>query len=129
EPAMMPNANQNDDERFIKEQQSRKESPYKWVNSKDFCEQLVKIHGETVNSKHGLFGPDSMMWELNRYFLPAGFGAGRALLLQIAHPWVTAGIDEHSEVRNDPIERGRRTFVYMYTIIYGSLPQAMNAAY
>lgn len=77
----------------------------------------------------GLYGPDSMMWRLTSRVTPAAMGAGRALLLQTAHPWITAGIDEHSIVRYDPLERGRRTFIYVSTLVYGSMPQVMSAAH
>jgi uncharacterized protein (DUF2236 family) len=48
-------------------------------------------------------------------------GAGpRALLLQIAHPSVAAGVDEHSDFRADPWRRLRGTLRSYLTIIYGS---------
>lgn len=100
----------------------------RWINDADFCKQLFKIHGKIPESRVGLYGPDSMMWRLTGPVTPAGIGAGRALLLQTAHPWVTAGIDEHSIVRYDPLERARRTFIYISTMVYGSMPQVMGAA-
>ena len=33
------------------------------------------------------------------------FGGGRALLLEIAHPLVAAGVAEHSSYRSDPFGR------------------------
>lgn len=59
---------------------------------------------------------------------PGGFGAGRALLLQNAHPWITQGIDEHSVVREDALGRARRTFQHVFTMTYGSMPQVMRSA-
>lgn len=100
-----------------------------WINRDDFIRQLIKVHGKVPDPNIGLFGPQSMMWKLGRDIAPGGLGAGRALLLQIAHPWITRGIDEHSSVRKDPLERGRKTFKYILTMIYGSLPQAMQAAH
>lgn len=100
----------------------------RWIDDQDFCQQLYKVHGSIPDPRDGLFGPDSMMWKLNGPLTPAGMGAGRALLLQVAHPWVTASIDEHSVVRADPLERGRRTFIYVQTLVYGSMPQVMSAA-
>ena len=101
----------------------------RWINEADFCRQLAKIHGNTQpNSREGLYGPDSMIWKVTGLGAPAGFGAGRALLLQVAHPWVTAGIDQHSEVRNDPLGRARRTFYHISSMVYGSIPQAMASA-
>lgn len=52
-------------------------------------------------------------------------GAGpRALLLQIAHPAVAAGVDEHSNFRADPWRRLAATLRSYLTIVYGSLPVA-----
>lgn len=100
----------------------------RWIDDLDFCKQLYRVHGKIPDPRVGLFGPDSMMWKLTGPLTPAGMGAGRALLLQTAHPWITAGIDEHSIVRYDPLERGRRTFIYISTMVYGSMPQVMGAA-
>lgn len=100
----------------------------RWINKNEFCTQLVKLHGKVPDPRMGLYGPDSMMWKINGMLLPTSFGAGRALLLQTAHPWVTAGIDEHSIVRYDPIERARMTFTNISMMVFGSMPQALRAA-
>lgn len=100
-----------------------------WINEQDFTRQLIKVHGKVPDPRVGLFGPDSIMWRISKYIAPGGLGAGRALLLQVAHPWVARGINEHSTVRQDPVERGRKTFKYITMMIYGSLPQAMLAAH
>jgi uncharacterized protein (DUF2236 family) len=49
--------------------------------------------------------------------------AGYALLLQVAHPTVGAGVSEHSEFQRDPWGRLWRTLDYACTIVYGG-PQA-----
>ena len=52
-------------------------------------------------------------------------GAGpRALLLQIAHPSVAAGVAEHSNFREDPWRRLDGTIRSYLTIVYGSTPAA-----
>ena len=55
-------------------------------------------------------------------------GAGRALLLQLAHPWVATAIAGHSRVIADPIGRFHRTFRTMFTMVFGTLDQALGAA-
>lgn len=75
----------------------------------------------------GIFGPASMTWKLSResaVFL----GAGRAALLQLAHPWVTAALAQHSNLMNRPIDRFHNTFRIVFTMIFGSSQQAMRAA-
>jgi uncharacterized protein (DUF2236 family) len=68
----------------------------------------------------GLYGPDSVAWRLNREAMLL-LGAGpRALLLQIAHPLVAEGVDQHSTFREDPWARLRATLRSYLRIIYGS---------
>ena len=48
-------------------------------------------------------------------------GAGpRALLLQLAHPKVAAGVDDHSDFRSDPWARLQATLRSYLTIVYGT---------
>ena len=68
----------------------------------------------------GLYGPDSEAWRLNREAMLL-LGAGpRALLLQIAHPAVAAGVNDHSDFRADPWRRLAGTLRSYLTIVYGS---------
>jgi len=68
----------------------------------------------------GLYGPDSEAWRLNREAMLL-LGAGpRALLLQIAHPLVAAGVNDHSDFRSDPWRRLAGTLRSYLTIVYGS---------
>lgn len=46
-------------------------------------------------------------------------GAGRALLLQLAHPHVAAGVDEHSEFQRNPFKRLQGTLEATYTMVFG----------
>lgn len=48
------------------------------------------------------------------------FGAGRALLLQLAHPHVAAGVDEHSDFQSNPFKRLQGTLEAVYTMVYGT---------
>ena len=72
----------------------------------------------------GLFGPRSEAWKLDREAMLL-LGAGpRALLLQIAHPLVAAGVADHSNFREDPWRRLDGTLRSYLRIVYGSTPQA-----
>lgn len=75
----------------------------------------------------GVFGANSMSWRINResaLFL----GAGRAALLQLAHPWVAAALDQHSTLMEKPIERFHNTFRVVFTMVFGTAEQAFRAA-
>jgi uncharacterized protein (DUF2236 family) len=72
----------------------------------------------------GLYGPDSEAWRLNREGVLL-LGAGpRALLMQVAHPLIAEGVDQHSDFRIDPWGRLRATIRSYLTIVYGSTPTA-----
>jgi uncharacterized protein (DUF2236 family) len=85
------------------------------------------VEAETPDRRAGIFGPGSMSWRVNResaLFL----GAGRAALLQLAHPWVAAALDRHSNLRNDPVARFHNTFRVVFTMVFGTLDQALAAS-
>jgi uncharacterized protein (DUF2236 family) len=72
----------------------------------------------------GLYGPASEAWRLNREAMLL-LGAGpRALLLQIAHPAVADGVDQHSNFRADPWQRLAATLRSYLTIVYGTTAAA-----
>ncbi|MEO7428174.1 MAG: oxygenase MpaB family protein, partial [Acidimicrobiales bacterium] len=48
------------------------------------------------------------------------FGAGRALLLQLAHPAVAQGVDEHSDFKGNPFKRLQGTLEATYAVVFGS---------
>lgn len=55
-------------------------------------------------------------------------GGGRALLLQLAHPSVAAGVAEHSDFEGDPLRRLRGTLEATYTIVFGTDEAAATVA-
>jgi len=62
--------------------------------------------------------PGSITWQRagdGRMLMAAGY----ALLLQVSHPTVGAGVSEHSQFRHDPWGRLLRTLDYSYTMVYG----------
>jgi len=75
----------------------------------------------------GLFGPGSMTWRVNREGVLL-LGGGRALVLQVAHPLVAAGVAEHSNYREDPWGRLYRTLDLTTKIVFGSTSTAKEAA-
>ncbi len=56
------------------------------------------------------------------------FGGGRALLLEIAHPLVAAGVAGHSNFRADPFGRLQRTLDAMSAIAFRDRNSALTAA-
>ena len=97
------------------------------VGSEDFEHQLEVVRALAPGEMEGVFGPDSLTWRIDREALTF-LGAGRALLLQLAHPWVAAAIVQHSRTLGDPIGRFHRTFAVVFTMVFGTLDQALSAA-
>ncbi len=98
-----------------------------FVTEKDSEALLAEVAARTRRPEAGIFGPESISWRINgeaALFL----GAGRAALLQLAHPWVAAALAEHSSVLAKPIARFHGTFRIVFAMIFGSLGQAMGAA-
>jgi hypothetical protein len=75
------------------------------VGREDLERQLEVVRALAPGEMEGVFGPDSLTWRIDREALTF-LGAGRALLLQLAHPWVAAAIAEHSK-RDCHIAMGR----------------------
>jgi len=75
----------------------------------------------------GLFDDDSITRRVNRENILL-LGGGRALLMQLAHPKVAAGVDEHSDFRAHPIRRLRRTIRMTMAIVFGDRETALAAA-
>ena len=67
-----------------------------------------------------------MIWQVNREMalLLAG---GRALLMQLAHPKVAAGVTEHSHFKEDPLGRLHRTMSTIWSIVFDEASQARAA--
>ena len=62
--------------------------------------------------------PGSTIWRVHRELVLL-LGAGRALLLQLAHPLVAAGVADHSRFVADPFGRLARTLEPMYALVFG----------
>jgi uncharacterized protein (DUF2236 family) len=97
------------------------------VSTESLACELNLVRAATADSLSGVFGPQSVTWQVNReaaIFL----GAGRALLLQLAHPWVAAAVEQHSDAFADPVGRFHRTFSTIFTMVFGTLDQSLGAA-
>ena len=51
-------------------------------------------------------------------------GGQRALVMQLAHPLVAAGVDQHSNFPARALDRLRRTLDLSLTMVYGSPEEA-----
>jgi uncharacterized protein (DUF2236 family) len=75
----------------------------------------------------GLYEEDSITRRVSRENILL-LGGGRALLMQIAHPKVAVGVDQHSDFRRSPVKRLRRTVRMTMAIVFGDRETALRAA-
>ena len=71
----------------------------------------------------GLTGPGSVTWRISRERV-VPLGGLSALLLQLAHPLVAAGVADHSSFRADPTKRLMLTLEMLLVTTFGDVRQA-----
>ncbi|HEY1819971.1 MAG TPA: oxygenase MpaB family protein [Trebonia sp.] len=81
----------------------------------------------TEPADDGFFGPASVTWRLHADLTVPVSGL-RSLLLQALHPLAMAGVDQHSQWRDDPAGRFASTAAYVLTTTYGDRAAARAAA-
>lgn len=100
--------------------------PKSHVQQADFESHLDSLFG-TAESTVGLFGRDSMVWDVGREAVVV-LGGGRAALLQLAHPYIAHAIDQHSAVLSDIQGRFQRTLSAMFAMTFGDRAEALRLA-
>ncbi len=79
-----------------------------------------------LGENNRFFAPGDTLWRVDRE-LALLAGGGRALLMQLAHPKVAAGVADHSRFATDPLARLRRTLHAMWSIGFDEGPAALAA--
>jgi uncharacterized protein (DUF2236 family) len=97
------------------------------VSRDDLEASLAQVRALVADPRHGIHGPHSPAWRLDRDVFNF-LGGGRAALLQLAHPFVAYAIDQHSSARSDVVGRFQRTFASVFAISFGALDDAFRAA-
>ena len=72
----------------------------------------------------GLIGPGSMSWEINADLASVSQAGLPAIVLEILHPSVVAGVQDLSNYRQDPFQRARATLGYVLTTTFGNTAAA-----
>ncbi len=75
----------------------------------------------------GYFGPNSMMWKVNKE-ITVLFGGARALLMHAAHPLIAAGARQTSFYQRDPWKRLIRTLSLQNSVTFGTIEEANESA-
>jgi uncharacterized protein (DUF2236 family) len=88
------------------------------------------VRARLLEGDHVPAGPQSATWKIHREAIVTA-GWGRAILLQLAHPAVAAGVHDHSSVRRSLLSRLRRmrsTVRAMLALTFGDTEQMITAA-
>lgn len=80
-----------------------------------------------MNADPGYFGPQSMMWKVNKE-ITVLFGGARALLMHAAHPLIAAGARQTSFYQRDPWKRLIRTLSLQNSVTFGTVEEADESA-
>ena len=81
---------------------------------------LGKLDLENPKGDPGLFGPDSISWQVHGDFTSMLIGGISALMLQALHPLALAGVWDHSNFREDMLGRLRRTGQFISGTTFGA---------
>jgi uncharacterized protein (DUF2236 family) len=88
------------------------------------------VRSRLLRSDHVRPGPDSVSWRINREAIVVA-GWGRAILLQLAHPSIAAGLDAHSTFRGSlraSVRRLYTTVAAMLSLTFGDAEEMIAAA-
>ena len=85
-------------------------------------------HAQRLAARDGYFAPESVIRRVGNTLVTPLLGGGAAVLLQVAHPLVAAGVADHSSYERDVWQRLLRTLRALYLVTYGSKAEADGAA-
>ncbi|MEA2171015.1 MAG: hypothetical protein QOF76_4315 [Solirubrobacteraceae bacterium] len=72
----------------------------------------------------GLTGPGSVSWLVNGDLASVLLAGTSAIVIEMLHPSVTAGVEEHSDYRRDPLRRARQTLGFVLATTFGNTEAA-----
>lgn len=96
-------------------------------NPQAFYHALQQLAAQRADPAHGFFGPQTLVWQVNRERI-SYLGGLRAILMQLAHPAVAQGVADHSNFQQDPMGRFVRTMSVVQDILFGPPDAAIKAA-
>jgi uncharacterized protein (DUF2236 family) len=95
-----------------------------------FDHHCAAVRARLIRSNNVRARPDSITWKVNREAIVVA-GWGRAILLQLAHPAIAAGVHDHSSFRGSLLSSLRRlhsTVAAMQSLTFGDTEQMIAAA-
>ena len=95
-----------------------------------FERHRASVRARLLQSSHVRPGPESITWKINREMIVVA-GWGRAILLQLAHPAIAAGVHDHSSFRGSllsSVKRLHSTIGAMLSLAFGDAEEMIGAA-
>lgn len=83
------------------------------------------VFGEPAGDP-GLLGPDSMSWEIHGDIASLAIAGPAAIVMEILHPSVMAGVHDLSTYREQPFRRARATAGYVVTTTFAGTAAATS---
>jgi uncharacterized protein (DUF2236 family) len=65
-------------------------------------------------------GPGSLSWEIHGDLASVALAGTAAILMEVLHPSVIAGVEDYSSYRTDPLRRARNTLGYVLRTTFGN---------
>lgn len=84
----------------------------------------VEIYGGTPGDPGIGGGPGSISWEINGDLASLVVGGTAAIIMEILHPSVMAGVYTQSSYRTQPLQRARNTLGYVLRTTFGNTAAA-----
>jgi uncharacterized protein (DUF2236 family) len=88
---------------------------------------VARTHAQRLASRDGYFEPESVIRRMGNSPSTPFLGGGPAVLLQVAHPLVAAGVVQHSNYHADLWRRLVRTLRALYLMAFGTKAEAERA--
>jgi len=123
-------------ERKQLKQQQQGQKVHRIVDDSVFEKSLEDLRSQLFNDNKGIDprgvsiygGPNSSTNKVAREAMLM-LGGGRAAFLQLAHPFVAIGIEQHSDLMTAGSQkRFYRTFKYMFALQFGDMDEILAAA-
>ena len=84
----------------------------------------IDLYGGEVGDPGLVGGPDSVSWELHGDLAVVSAAGSAAIVMEVLHPSVMAGVSQQSTFRTEPIKRAQNTLGYVLRTTFGSTPAA-----
>src|SRR5438093_3055321 len=101
-------------------------APWSWQKPASVFLPVRVMDRRHSRTNSPIFSPKSIFWRVNRE-IACGLAAPRAVLMQIAHPLVAAGVADHSDFSKHRFARLYRTAFAAAAITFGSRDFALRA--